>query len=103
MTMVDSKCDVCGVGEAIGVASTSMPMSVAYCCECAQRGADPEIVFICFYDDFGNDFAAFGAPDELLTFSGGRYMTYREWAMLRDAAGIKPQQYPEDPNADNTV
>ncbi len=81
MTMLDQKCDVCGQGQAIGVASTSMPMSVAYCAECARRGADPEIVFVCWYDDFGTRFDEMARPDAVNTFKDGRYMSYREWAM----------------------
>ena len=76
------KCDVCAVNPAVGVASTSMPMSVAFCAECAGRGADPEIVFICWYDDFGTDFSkmADGVADNYITYKDGRYMNYREWA-----------------------
>jgi hypothetical protein len=75
-------CDVCKTNQAIGVASTSMPLSVAYCTECAARGADPEVVFHCWFDDVGTDFAKLreGVPDQATTFKDGRYVTYREWA-----------------------
>jgi hypothetical protein len=76
------KCDVCQTNPAIGVASTSMPMSVAFCGECAGRGADPEIVFLCMFDDVGAEFAnlADGVADGMTTFKDGRYVSYREWA-----------------------
>lgn len=74
------KCDVCGVNDAIGVASTHVPMSVAFCAECARRGADPESVFEFWYGDFGTRFDEMSAPDQFTTYKNGRYMTYREWA-----------------------
>ena len=78
------KCEVCGINPAIGVASTSMPYSCAYCVECAKRGADPEVVFVCMYDDVGTDFSKLveGYADAVITFKDGRYMTYREWAPI---------------------
>lgn len=81
--MLDNKCEVCGQKEPIGVACTSMPLSVAYCEECIVRGADPEIVFECWYDDFGTRFEEMACPDEVTTFKDGRYMSYREWATER--------------------
>ena len=68
-----------------------MPYSCAYCRECACRGADPEIVFVCMFNDVGTDFAKLvdGYADEMMTFKDGRYMTYREWATARAAAETK--------------
>jgi hypothetical protein len=85
MTMVDKKCDVCRTGQAIGVASTIMPYSCAYCKECCLRFAQPLIVFECFWEDVGTDFARLreGIADELETYDCGRYQTYREWATRR--------------------
>ena len=84
MTMVDKKCDVCNVNPPIGVASTVMPYSCAYCVECAKRFAQPDIVFACFWDDFGTDFDKMNpAYLELETFKDGRYISYREWALGR--------------------
>ena len=84
MTMLDMTCDVCGINPAIGVAGTSMPMSVAYCAECAGRGADPEMVFLCWEDDIPPDQHA--CPDHSVTFKDGRYMSYREWYAVRHPA-----------------
>ncbi len=84
MTMLDEKCDVCGVNPSIGVASTSMPYSCAYCKECAERGADPIIVFVCFYDDFGTNFDLMRDPDGLVTYMDGQYVSYRDWALKQE-------------------
>lgn len=80
------KCDVCGNDKAIGVASTSMPYSCAYCVECARCGADPEIVFECWYNDIGSDCSKMieGLPDSALTFKDGKYVSYRDWSRARD-------------------
>ena len=78
MTMKDMKCDVCSVGDAIGVASCHAPVSVAFCKECASRGTDPEFVFEVWKED-GIKPEDMGAPDLLNTFKDGKYMTYREW------------------------
>ena len=93
------KCDVCNVRPAVGVASTSMPISAAYCAKCAQRGADPEFIFEALFADYGADFEklAEGVP-EMETFSGGRYVTYREWATSRIAfdTGTEAARLPND-------
>ena len=77
MTMTDMKCDICGVNLPIGVAITSIPLSVAMCLTCAEHGADPEIVFQYYVDDRGY------RPDELsdylCTFKDGKYINYSEW------------------------
>lgn len=85
MTMYDNKCEVCQINPAIGVASTIMPYSCAYCVECAKRFAQPAIVFECFFEDIGIDFDKLqdGFADELETFKDGRYISYRDWAMER--------------------
>lgn len=79
--MKDHKCEVCNTCDPIGVASTVMPYSCAYCVECARRFAQPQIVFECFYDDFGADVC--GEYAELETFHEGKYITYRQWAEWR--------------------
>jgi hypothetical protein len=84
MTMTDKKCDVCRTGQAIGVASTVMPYSCAYCVECCKRFAQPLIVFECFWEDVGTDFGRLiDGGDKLETYDSGRYQTYREWATNR--------------------
>ena len=82
MTMVDGLCDVCNVNPPIGVASTMIPYSCAYCRECAERNAQPDIVFACWFDDIGTDFEHMHpAALEVETFKDGRYVSYREWAL----------------------
>jgi hypothetical protein len=84
MTMKDNICEVCGVNPPIGVASTVMPYSCAYCAECCQRFAQPIIVFECFWDDFGADFYKMQhGLEELESYIDGRYISYREWAERR--------------------
>jgi hypothetical protein len=81
MTMVDGKCEVCGVNPSIGVASTIIPYSCAYCIECAQRNAQPEIVFETYFElDEGDNMYI---PDGIVTVKDGRYWTYREWSEWR--------------------
>ena len=77
MTALDNTCDVCHRGPMIGVACTSIPYSCAFCRECAQRGADPEMVFQFWAEDIPPDGHA--SPDHSCTYKDGEYMTYREW------------------------
>lgn len=47
MTMLgDGLCDCCGKNEAIGVASTIIPMSIAWCLECLRSGVQPYVVIV---------------------------------------------------------
>lgn len=86
MTMADHKCEVCYVNEPIGVASTVMPYSCAYCVECARRFAQPKIVFECFYQDFGTDFDKIHPEyHDLETYHDGKYVSYSVWAIWRKA------------------
>lgn len=39
-------CEVCNEREAVGVCSTSIPYSAAYCEECLQAGVDPYWVVV---------------------------------------------------------
>jgi hypothetical protein len=92
----DSKCEVCGFRKAVGVACTSMPYSCAFCIECLRHGADPELVFICFYDDFADQFErlADGVADGLTTFKNGKYISYREWTAIHKQEMENPMFYP---------
>lgn len=84
MTAVENLCDVCRINPMIGVCSTSIPLSVAYCEECAARGADPELVFLCWEEDIPpNEHCD---PDGCVTFKDGKYISYREWYDARHAA-----------------
>ncbi len=94
MTMTNMKCDVCQVGDAIGVASTSLPFSCAYCVTCAQHGADPEWMMNYYLFDVAN-----GDPDMIKagvihTFKDGQYMSFHEWVKLQpvDVAAIEFQK-----------
>lgn len=86
MSMGYNKCEVCGVQPPIGVASTIMPYSCAYCRECAGRFAQPLIVFETLFHDFGtryeqlNSTVGDNAADELETYQDGAYISYRQWA-----------------------
>jgi hypothetical protein len=81
MTMANGECEVCHVNPPIGVASTLMPYSCAYCRECATRGAQPLEVFECLYDEYGTDFDRLRAEVLVMeTFAEGRYVEYKTWA-----------------------
>lgn len=64
---------------AIGVASTSIPYSAAYCSPCAAQGADPEWIFAALLLD-----VAGGDPSlirqGLTTFVDGGYISFHDWA-----------------------
>jgi hypothetical protein len=79
--MTDNKCDVCGIKPPIGVASTAIPLSVAYCVECARRGAQPLCVFLMWEEEIPPEDHA--APDQFFTFDNGNYISYRKWYKLR--------------------
>jgi hypothetical protein len=82
--MKDNICEVCGVNPPIGVASTIMPYSCAYCAECCRRFAQPMIVFECFWDDFGANFhKMMPGVDQMEAYVDGKYVTYKEWAERR--------------------
>ena len=48
------KCDCCG-GPAIGVASSCIPISFAYCMRCLQENVEPEFIFAYHYDEVSID------------------------------------------------
>jgi hypothetical protein len=73
------KCEICGQ-PAIGVASTLMPYSCAYCIECARRFAQPKIVFVCLFEDFAQGSLLRDEVMDLETYENGRYITFRVWA-----------------------
>lgn len=72
-------CDICHINEGIGVASIHGPCSVMFCRECAQRGADPEWLFEFWKNEEQMTPDDLAAPDHMVTFKDGKYMTYREW------------------------
>lgn len=92
MTMLNGLCDVCGVEKPIGVASTSIPYSCAYCPKCAAMGADPEAVFEYILKQAGGhaDRVRLG----LTTFKDGRYIDFHSWAAGWTAQDPKPEPKP---------
>lgn len=76
MTTVENLCDVCQKNPMIGVASTSVPFSCAFCSECAQQGADPEWIFEYYMSE---GYKPEDMRKGLVTYSRGQYMTYAEW------------------------
>ena len=95
MTMLDDKCDVCNTNKPIGVASTAIPLSVAYCAECAKRHAQPLCVFLMWEEDIPpKDHAC---PDHMVTYENGKYITYRKWFNKRKQSnGSGATQQPDD-------
>lgn len=75
-------CDVCHKNPMIGVASTSVPFSCAYCSECAEQGADPEWIFVMWAEDHG--YKPQDLVSGLVTYKDGRYLTYEKWYNERD-------------------
>lgn len=73
------KCQVCDVNPAIGVASTHVPYSCAFCSECASRGSDPEWIFDYWKEECGLTPDTISLPDGFNTLKDGKYLTYREW------------------------
>jgi hypothetical protein len=89
MTMKDHKCEICEVNEPIGVASTVMPYSCAYCVECARRFAQPKVVFECFFEDFGTNYQLIDDHYlDLVTYHNGKYINYREWLCGRRGKSV---------------
>lgn len=98
MTMADDKCDVCGVNPPIGVASTMIPLSCAYCIVCLERHAQPDLVFVTWADT-GITPEKHVCPNEVHTYVSGEYITYTEWFNRRkngtDFTGNFHQSAPE--------
>jgi hypothetical protein len=81
MTMLD-KCDVCHVQEPIGVASSGLgPMSLAYCRECAERGAEEEgmVLFTLWNCDGDLDNLADWAKEGITVFKDGEYLSLADY------------------------
>lgn len=56
MTNKDLKCEVCDVGEPVGVAAMSIgAMSIRYCKECLEQGAEPKWAVQWLLEDVGYD------------------------------------------------
>lgn len=73
-------CDVCNKNPMIGVASTSIPFSCAFCKECAQQGADPEWVFEYFFTDVMTNKDPSTIREGLVTYKDGKYISFQDWA-----------------------
>ena len=79
------KCSVCRERDAIGVASTAIPLSVAYCGKCAQKNAQPECVFVYWEEEIPPK--DHRAPDLMVTYDPEtkKYISYRKWYNRRHA------------------
>lgn len=85
--LADVKCEVCGLEDAVGVASVpAIPYSAAYGRECLRRGADP-------YWIVRANIACCGGPEHVaewvldgMTWLDGEYVTLRE-ALVRYPMG----------------
>lgn len=82
---IKGTCDVCNTNPMIGVASTSIPYSCAYCGPCAAAGADPELVFF-FWEEEGLSPERHASPDGSVTWHNGGYVSYRDWWIKRHAS-----------------
>jgi hypothetical protein len=93
------KCDVCGQ-PAIGVASSIMPISFAYCLTCLVQRAEPIFIFEYHYDDVSHDGANL-APwftECVRSYMDGKYITWDEFVKWRHDNGrgkSEPCDYPE--------
>jgi hypothetical protein len=84
MTILDMKCDVCEVNPPVGIASTHVPYSCAYCFECLKRHADPECVFETIFEEIKQEGRSVDdVIDELVTYKDGKYISFKEWAAGR--------------------
>jgi hypothetical protein len=83
-SLPDLSCEMCGQ-PAIGVASTSVPYSAAYCRECASRGCDPLWIFHYWYDDVSTD--GEGMADWVIecatSYMDGKYISWPEFVQWR--------------------
>lgn len=72
-------CDVCGKIGVIGVASSGLgPVSLAYCEECATRGAEPALLLIGLLETLNHD-SLDPTFFEQVTYHDNRYMTMKEF------------------------
>lgn len=103
-TKGDGLCDVCDLRPMIGVASTSVPFSCAYCSECAQRGADPSWVLSYMIDDVAGGDLSRLHPDAvkgLCTWHDGKFITIEEWFRVRPPP--KPREDPPQEDDHGTI
>ena len=89
----DLKCDVCGE-PAIGVASSCMPISFAYCRKCLQEGAEPIFVFAYHYDEVSDDGGnlADWFTQNVKSYMDGHYISWGEYVAWRHANGQTKSQ-----------
>jgi hypothetical protein len=76
--MEGAKCQVCGKDEVIGVRCSGLgAMSLAYCSECEQCGAEPEFMFAITAEMCGTEVADF--VRDMKTFKDGAYVGWSDW------------------------
>lgn len=76
------KCNVCHTNDAIGVASSCLgPMSMCFCVQCLQQGAEAEHMLI--YSMWTADKELGNIAKEVLehvkTFKDGKYLSWTDW------------------------
>jgi hypothetical protein len=85
MTMVDMKCDVCGVHKAVGVCSSPFgAVSMAYCHMCLHKPAEAEWIFDYLYVEVANGDPSNLSPEinNWYTFHEGAYISWENWVAL---------------------
>jgi hypothetical protein len=100
--MSELKCDCCGQ-PAVGVASSCMPISFAYCKNCLNYGAEPEFIFAYHYDEVSQD--GEGLADWFThcvkIWKEGEYWDWPRYVKWRHDTGrgkSEPCDYPEPLN-----
>lgn len=103
MSTTKLNCDACGE-PAIGVASSCIPMSFAYCRRCVSEGVEPEFIFAYHYDEVSRD--GEGLADwftqSVKIFKDGEIWTWDKYVQWRHATGrgksepCEPPPPPED-------
>lgn len=93
--MESLKCEVCGE-PAVGVASSIMPISHAYCRKCLTENAEPIFIFRYHYDEVSTDGEGL-APwftENVKSYMDGKYITWQEYVEWRHETGqAKSQPY----------
>lgn len=79
---------MCNINEEVGVASSPFgAASWAYCLECLQKPADPEVMFTHLYEDVSDRGEGLHeAVNYYYTFKDGQYLSWPDYVKLRRAA-----------------
>jgi hypothetical protein len=78
--MAGDKCDVCGRSPTVGVASSALgAVSWAFCSECLNKPAEPEVMFQTTADTTGGGKGAADWVADIHTYKNGQYMSWTAW------------------------